>query len=253
MTMRSSRDCHPIPLSALRAAGGASNLAELFSLPKVAIGGARHSTYYGQETAARLAHDLAQAGVAIVAGLTEGIEAQAHHAVLQTGRPTIAVVPGSPDIPYPPSQKHLHAKVKRQGYVVGPAEDQRPAHEHPWTQHPGHDEQNGRASPNKRDPLLERNQLIAELADVVILIEATKGAAAMQTAERALELGKAVGAVPGRITDESAEGPNRLIKDGAHPILEAKDVLDLLGRTQIQMSSLNPTGCSPPGTRSPQA
>lgn len=222
MTMGSPKDCDPIPLSALCAAGRASGLAELFSLPRVAIVGARHSTYYGQETAARLAHDFAQAGVAIVAGLTEGIEAHAHQAVLQTCRPTIAVVPGSPDIPYPPSQKHLHAKVKREGYVVGPASELEPTHEHPRTHHPGHDEQNG------RDPLLERNQLIAELADVVILIEATKGAAAMQTAERALELGKDVGAVPGRIIDESAEGPNRLIRDGAHPILEVQDVLDLL-------------------------
>lgn len=48
----------------------------------------------------------------IVAGLTEGIEASAHHAVLQMGKPTIAVVPGNPDMPYPKGQNHLHARVR---------------------------------------------------------------------------------------------------------------------------------------------
>ncbi len=68
-----------------------------------------------------------------------------------------------------------------------------------------------------------RVALRANRFDVVILVEATKGAAAIQTVEAALELGKDVVAVPGRITDEGAEGPNRLIKEGAHPILEAKE------------------------------
>lgn len=103
---------------------------------------------------------------------------------------------------------------------------------------------------------MERNQLIAELAEVVVLVDATRGAAAMRTTEAALELGRAVGEVPGRTTDESAEGPNGLIRDGAHPILETRDVIDLLAlaskATQSQMSSLMPTGWSPPGMSSSQ-
>jgi DNA processing protein len=214
----------------VHAAGDGERLRELLVRPVVAMAGARHSTYYGQETARRLARELAKAGVTIVAGLTEGIEARAHHAVLEAGKPTIAVVSGSPQIPYPPGQKHLHTKLLERGCVVGPghkradtldsqADDRNP-------QERDHDP---RASyRNPQDPLLERNRLIAELAQVVILVEATTGAAAMQTAERALELGREVGAVPGRIVDESAGGPNRLIREGAHPILETKDVLDLL-------------------------
>ncbi|HTC58845.1 MAG TPA: DNA-processing protein DprA [Solirubrobacteraceae bacterium] len=202
----------PIPI--LHTSGANRRLSELLARPCVAIVGARHSTYYGQETAAKLARELAQAGLTIVAGLTEGIEASAHHAVLAAGRPTIAVVPGSPDTPYPLGQKHLHAKVNERGSVVGTAQQTVPTDRSRRVDH---------------DPLLDRNSLIAQLAQVVILIEATRGAAAIHTAERALELGREVAAVPGRITDESADGPNRLIRDGAHPILEAKDVLDLLG------------------------
>jgi DNA processing protein len=200
----------------------------------VAIVGARHNTYYGQETAAQLARELAQAGLTIVAGLTEGIEASAHHAVLAAGRATIAVVPGSPNIPYPSGQEHLHAKVLERGCVVGTAQQHVPIDNSRLPDGDRQDPRHPQEPPHPRhprdpqDPLLERNSLIAQLAQVVILIEATKGAAAIHTAETALELGREVGAVPGRITDESADGPNRLIRDGAHPILEAKDVLDLL-------------------------
>jgi hypothetical protein len=151
--------------------------------------GVRHSTYYGRETAASLARGLARAGVTIVAGLTEGIEASAHHAALQAGRPTIAVVAGKPNNPYPPGQKHLHAKLLEHGCVVGVAQRQSPATR----------SQSGER--DQQDPLLERNRLIAELGQVVVLVEATGGAAAMQTVETALELGREVAAVPGRPAD----------------------------------------------------
>lgn len=169
----------------------------------------------------------------VVAGLTEDIEASVHHAVLGAGNATVAVVAGSPDIPYPSGQKHLHAKVKERGCVVGTEQRSvragrtRPtAKDRPIAR--GIPINQGLAGQGERDPLLERNQLIAELVEMVVLVEATRGAAAVYTAEAALELGKEVGAVPGRITEESAAGPNRLIRDGAHPILEAEEVLDLL-------------------------
>ena len=200
----------------LSVTGTSERLDKLLARPVVAIAGARHNTYYGQETAATLARELAQAGVTIVAGLTEGIEASAHHAVLQAGKPTIAVVPGSPLIPYPHGQKHLHTKILERGCVLGAAQAQTLK------------QRSQRHDHSPKDPLLQRNRLIAELAQLVILIEATTGAAAMQTAETALELGREVAAVPGRITDESAGGPNRLIREGAHPILETKDVIALL-------------------------
>jgi len=195
--------------TALRVTGGRERLDELLARPLVAIVGSRHCTYYGQDVAGRLSRDLGQAGVTVVAGLTEGIEASAHHGALEAGERTLAVVPGPSDIPYPAGQKHLHAQVLGRGCVVSDAP-------------PG-------THPRRSDPLLERNHLIARLAQLVIIVEATVGAAAMQTAEAALELGREVAAVPGRITDESAAGPNRLIRDGAMPVLETKDVLDLLG------------------------
>lgn len=118
MTVGASTDCGP-NLPRLSVAGTRMRLNELLGRPRVAIVGACHSTYYGQETAASLAYDLAQSGLTIVAGLTEGIEASAHHAVLEAGNSTIAVVSGPPDIPYPSGQKHLHAKVLERGCVMG--------------------------------------------------------------------------------------------------------------------------------------
>jgi DNA processing protein len=209
--MTTPEDCH--------IAGSRERLAQLLSRPRVAIVGSRHCTYYGREVAERLSRDLAGAGITVLAGLTEGIEASAHHAVLATGGRTLAVVPGPPHIPYAAGQKHLHAQIMRRGYVVSDTQAQR--------------------SVQARDPLLERNRLIAQLAHVLILIEATAGAAATLTAETALELGREIGAVPGRIVDESAQGPNRLIRDGATPILDADDVLSLLAKTppRIQIAS----------------
>jgi DNA processing protein len=193
--------------SDLQVAGSRECLARLLSRPRVAIVGSRHGTYYGRDVAARLSRDLAGAGITVMAGLTEGIEASSHHAVLAIGGRPLAVVPGPPDIPYPTGQKHLHAQIVRRGCVVSGTSPKQ-------TQ--------------SRDPLLERNRLIVKLAHIVILVEATAGAAAGVTAEMALELGREVGAVPGRIVDEGAQGPNRLIRDGATPILDADDVLCLL-------------------------
>ncbi|HTC59962.1 MAG TPA: DNA-processing protein DprA [Solirubrobacteraceae bacterium] len=192
----------------LQVAGGRKRLESLLAQPRVAIVGSRHCTYYGREVAGRLSRDLASAGITILAGLTEGIEASAHHAALTVRQATLAVTPGPPHHPYPVTQKHLHAQVLCRGCVVSGTQPRK-------TRPP-------------RDPLQERNRLIAELAQVVILVEATAGAAAMVTAETALDLNRDVVAVPGRITDESARGPNQLIRDGATPVLDTNDVLDLL-------------------------
>lgn len=90
---------------------------------------------------------------------------------------------------------------------------------------------------SSQDPLFECGYLIAQLARVVVLVEATSGAATIRTVQVALELGREVAAVPGKITEESARGPNRLIGDGATPALETRDVLDLLPTTTAAGSS----------------
>jgi DNA processing protein len=225
----------PSAPAALYVAGGRGRLRELLSRPVVTIAGTRHCTYYGREVAGALARDLALAGVTVLAGLTEGIEASAHHGALQAGGRTIAVVPGPPHLAYPAGQKHLHAQILKSGCVV--SDMGASGHRHaPVARSPTP----GARAP-QRDPLLARNRLIAALVQVVVLVEATVGAAPMQTAEAALALGREVAAVPGRITDESAAGPNLLIREGAVPVLGVEDLLGLVGTGYVQTSSLKPT------------
>jgi DNA processing protein len=216
--------------AALYVAGGRGRLLELLSRSVVAIAGTRHSTYYGREVACTLARELALAGVTVLAGLTEGIEASVHHGALEAGGQTIAVVPGPPQAAWPAGQKHLHAQILKAGCVVSDAEPG--AHRHApaaRTPTPGARTQAPGACALQADPLLARNRLIAALAEVIVIVEATFTAGAMLTAEAALALGREVAAVPGRITDESAAGPNLLIREGAVPVLGVEDVLDLLG------------------------
>ncbi len=229
--------------AALYVAGGRQRLLDLLDRrPVVAVAGTRHSTYYGREVAGALARDLAQAGITVVAGLTEGIEASAHHGALEAGGQTIAVVPGPPHLAYPAGQKHLHAQILKSGCVVSDvgasghrhAPLARPPTPLARTQAPG-------ARAQQADPLLARNRLIAALAQlvvIVVIVEATVTAGAMLTAEAALALGREVAAVPGRITDESAAGPNLLIRDGAVPVLGAEDVLGLVGAAVSRKTSL---------------
>jgi predicted Rossmann fold nucleotide-binding protein DprA/Smf involved in DNA uptake len=258
------------PRATLRVAGGRERLRELLAHPLVAVVGARYSTYYGREVAGRLARELTLAGVTVVAGLTEGIEACAHHAVLEAGGRTIAVVPGDPRVSWPAAQRHLHAQVLAHGCVVSSARagadprGRRPPRTRALTRALG--AQHARASHARAShartadalarrgaPLLARNHLIAALAQVTVIVEATAGAYAMHTADAALALGRQLAAVPGRITDEGAGGPNLLIRDGAVPVLEAGDVLGLLGAVHpplaqpgySQMSSLNPAAKAP--------
>jgi DNA processing protein len=112
----------PSAPAALYVAGGRGRLLELLLRPVVAISGTRHSTYYGREMAGALARELALAGVTVLAGLTEGIEASAHHGALEAGGQTIAVVPGPPHLAYPAGQTHLHAQILKSGCVVSDAE-----------------------------------------------------------------------------------------------------------------------------------
>ena len=139
-------------------------------------------------------------------------------------------------------EKHLHAQILKAGCVVSDVGAS--GHRHAplartptplaRTQAPG-------ACAQQADPLLARNRLIAALAQVTVIVEATVTNGAMLTAEAALALGREVAAVPGRITDESAAGPNTLIREGALPVLGVEDLLGLVGAGYVHTSSLKPT------------
>ncbi len=187
------------PLLAVR--GKRSALA----LPMVAIVGARNASAVGIKFAQMIARDLGEAGFAIVSGLARGIDAAAHRTALVTG--TIAVLAGGHDRVYPPEHSELLHALLANGNAVS---------EMPlgW-------------EPRARD-FPRRNRLISGLALGLIVVEAARRSGSLITARFALEQGREVFAVPGSPFDPRAQGTNSLIKQGATPVTEAADVINVL-------------------------
>ena len=173
----------------------------------VAVVGARRATQYGLTVAHDVGRGLAAAGVSVVSGLALGVDSSAHSGALEGGAPPVAVLAGGVDRPYPASKRHLYTAVRAAGAIVS---------ELP----PGFG--------IYRWAFVARNRLIAALAHVVVVIEATERSGSLTTADLGAELGRTVAAVPGRITCATATGTNGLIRDGAMLVRHVHDVLDAL-------------------------
>lgn len=191
-------------------------------LPSVAIVGSRKPTTYGKEVTFTLARDLAKAGLVIISGLALGIDSIAHKAALEVGGKTIAVLPGGLDDIYPSSHIRLARQIVDSGGAL--------ISEHPVL------------TKIYKSSFLSRNRLVSGLADAVIVTEAASRSGTLATVTYALEQGKEVFAVPGNITSNLSVGPNNLIKQGAHPITSAKDVLEIIAPGLIQKQSTIPLG-----------
>lgn len=173
----------------------------------LAIVGTRRATPYGRQVTHQLAGELAANGLTIVSGLARGLDAEAHSAALAAGGRTIAVMPCGLDVIYPPEHRHLAAEIIRRGVVVSMF----PLGTKPTAAN-----------------FSARNRLVSGLARGVLVTEAGEKSGALITARHALEQGREVFAVPGNITARGSAGTNALIQDGAHPVLSAQDVLDVL-------------------------
>lgn len=173
----------------------------------VTIVGSRRASGYGLRVAERLARDLAVAGVTVVSGMARGIDAAAHRGALAGRGRTIAVLANGPDVVYPQINRELYERIVEMGAAIG---------EHP----PG--------TIARRNYFPERNRIMAALGAVAVLVEGAQPSGSLVTADVAAKLGRSVGAVPGQVGVRVAEGTNDLIKEGAHLIRDARDVLDLL-------------------------
>jgi len=174
----------------------------------IAIVGSRHCTLYGQQQGEKLAGALARAGVTIVSGLARGIDAAAHRGALNAGGRTIAVLGTGLERIYPPEHVELAAEVAERGAVMSEAPlDQQPV--------PG--------------IFPQRNRIISGLSLGVIIVEATRTSGSLHTARHAMEQGRDVFAVPGRIDSPASAGCHDLIRDGAMLVRHADDVLEALG------------------------
>lgn len=174
----------------------------------IALVGTRHATQYGLRQAERLAGSLARSGLTIVSGLARGIDAAAHRGALAAGGRTVAVLASGVLSIYPPEHEELADQVAAQGAVVSEAPP--------------------RAGP-RSGTFPQRNRIISGLSLGVIVVEAGDRSGALITARHAMEQGRDVFAVPGRVEDRTARGCHRLIRDGAKLIESADDVLEELG------------------------
>jgi DNA processing protein len=174
----------------------------------VGIVGTRHPTQYGLRQATRLAESLARAGVTIVSGLARGIDAAAHRGALAAGGRTLAVLAGGVVKIYPPEHERLAAEVIEHGALVSEVSS---------------------TATLQGGMFPQRNRVISGLSQGVLVVEAGDRSGALITARHAMEQGRDVFAVPGRVEDRSSHGCHQLIRDGAKLVQSADDVLEELG------------------------
>jgi DNA processing protein len=180
--------------------------AAVFTLPPVAIVGARNASLAGISIARRFAADLGRENYAIISGLARGIDTAAHEGGLSTG--TIAAMAGGLDRPYPPENAALADEIAGRGGAL--------VSEMPF-----------RWEPRAKD-FPRRNRIIAGLSLGLVVVEAAKRSGSLISARLAGEMGRLVFAVPGSPLDPRAAGANGLLKEGAILVTEAADIIEAI-------------------------
>lgn len=171
----------------------------------IGIVGSRNPDIYGSELAFKFAGELAKNKITIVSGLARGIDSQAHRGAIEKGGYTIAVLGCGINITYPQENVKLYHDIEENGAIVS--------------------EYGLDVSPNPGYfPL--RNRIISGLSDGVLVVCAQKRSGSLITADCALEQGRQVYAIPGRLLDEKSAGTNNLIKQGAMCVTTPDDILN---------------------------
>ncbi len=179
----------------------------------VAVVGARAPSDAARDRARRLGRTLAEAGVCVLSGLALGIDGAAHAGALRGGGPTIGVLGGGHRHFFPERNRSLaEAMLASGGGVLSPYGPDEPAR-------PGQ--------------FLQRNGVVAALADVVVIVEAAERSGALNTASWAAALGIDVLAYPGDVERPKAAGCNALIRDGATLVRGPADVLAAIGISPV--------------------
>lgn len=193
----------PSPPECLRVIGDPAALQE-----GLAIVGARKATPYGLSSATHFAKLAAERGVAIISGGARGCDTASHLGALERGGKTVAFLGGGCDVMYPPENRDLFQQIVDSGGAVVSEQD--------WSFRP------------LRYTFRERNRLIAGLAKATLIVEASLPSGTFSTADAALAAGKEVLAVPGAISSQASLGANRLIYQGATPVVDDDTFYDQL-------------------------
>lgn len=216
----------PDPPPLLFALGSLAHLRR----PAVAIVGSRDHSAYGREVCGLLAGAAARAGLAVVSGMARGLDAVAHTAALDAAGATIGVLGNGLGVIYPSANRALYERVAAEGLLL--------------TEFPPGERPHGGSFPR-------RNRLISGLARVTVVVEAAAGSGTLITVAAALEQGREVMAVPGAITSPTSVGTNRLIRDGATPLLELSDLLGLYPEASGESVSRPQAPAVPEGEATP--
>ncbi len=178
----------------------------------VAVVGTRRVTSYGRQVTEQVSAYLARNGMTVVSGLARGVDGVAHHNAIENGGRTIAVLGSGLDQIYPPEHRKLAEKISENGAVIS-------------DYHPGTPPDAGNFPP--------RNRIIAGLSLATVVVEAGESSGALITATFAAEQGREVFAVPGPIYAPQSKGTNRLIHEGAQPLLDPVDIIDSLNLRKV--------------------
>lgn len=176
-------------------------------VPSVAIIGARECSEYGNYVAARLGECMGRNGIQVVSGMARGIDGIGQTAALDAGGSSFAVLGSGVDVCYPARNRRLYERLRERGGVLS---------EYP----PG--------TPALSRNFPPRNRIVSGLADAVVVVEAREKSGTLITVDMALEQGKEVYAVPGRVTDALSSGCNRLVKLGAAMLLDPEELAEEL-------------------------
>lgn len=177
----------------------------LRTAPGVAVVGTRRCTRYGLGLADAIGGAVARAGWTVVSGLARGIDAAAHQGCLGSGGHAVAVLGSGVDVCYPVENRPIFDRILSTGGAI-------------VSEYPS-------GTPPDRWRFPARNRIIAAMSAAVVVVEANETGGALITARLGAELGRPVFVVPGDVDRPASLGCNRLIKDGAHPVLGAEDLI----------------------------
>ncbi|MBN2118711.1 MAG: DNA-processing protein DprA [Anaerolineales bacterium] len=178
----------------------------------VAIVGTRRVTAYGRQITEELSSFLAANGITVISGLARGVDSIAHQTALRAGGRTIAVLGSGVDKIYPPEHRALAEQMLARGAILS---DYAPG------------------TPPDASNFPPRNRIISGLSLAVVVVEAGETSGALITAEFAAEQGREVFAVPGSILAPQSKGTNKLIQNGALPLLSVDDLMQALDLTRV--------------------
>lgn len=178
----------------------------------IGIVGARTPSVYGSEMTKYFAENLAKKGFSIISGLARGVDGIAHKGALAAGGYTVAVLGCGINVTYPKEHINLYSQIEENGAIIS----EYGLDEAPLTAY-----------------FPQRNRIISGLSDGVLVVEAKRKSGSLITADSALEQGRQVYALPGRISDLNSEGTNNLIKQGAMCVTDIEDIIyDMEGREE---------------------